>query len=225
MDEDRFYGFLSPRFWEKTGLTPDELQRFAESAADDVDVLTFSPQADMGAFFLNVFEQAEAFDPGFSATAQAFFDEIRLPVSVESLLMDSRHIVFSNYLLAKPRFWRTWLALNEKLFALCEQGPSSPMQAELLRPTGYADGVQRKVFLAERLASVLLSLDPSFRTVRHPMALATWSASRLGGLQDEAIISDALKAALRETGQPEYRAAFARLRDRIIHEHLDAPAH
>lgn len=224
LDENRFYGFLSPRFQEKTGLTADELQRFAEAQGDDVDVLSFSPQADMGAFFLNVFEQAEAFDPGFAGTAQAFFDAIQLPVQVDAMVMDSRHIVFSNYLLAKPRFWRAWLALNEKLFALCEREPASALAAELLRPTAHADGVQRKVFVSERIASVLLSIDRSFKAVRHPRALAAWSVSRLGGLQDEAIVSDALKAAMREAGQPEYRAAFARLRDRIIQQHLDAPA-
>jgi hypothetical protein len=225
LDEDLFYGFLSPRFSEKTGLSIDEVIRFAEAQAADIDVVTFSPQADMGAFFLNVFEQAEAFDPGFSATAQAFFNQIKLPIKVDELVMDSRHIVFSNYILAKPRFWREWLVLNDKLFSICEQEEDSLLRSDLLKSTDYFGGLQRKVFLSERLASVILCLDNRFKSVPHPKLLSSQSATKLGGLIDEAIVSDALKAAMRATGRQEFRGAFARLRDRIIQEHLGAPAH
>jgi predicted O-linked N-acetylglucosamine transferase (SPINDLY family) len=220
LDENLFYGFLSPRFSEKTGLSTDEVVRFAEAQTDDVDVLIFSPQADMGAFFLNVFEQAEAFDPGFSITAQAFFDQIKRPVAIDQLVMDSRHIVFSNYLLAKPRFWREWLALNEELFSICEQVEDCQLRSELLKSTDYLDGVQRKVFLSERIASVILCVDNQFKSVPHPKLVSSRSATKLGGLIDEAIFSDALKAAMRATGRQEFRGAFARLRDRIIQEHL-----
>ncbi len=225
LDEDLFYGFLSPRFSEKTGLSIDEVIRYAEAQAADIDVVTFSPQADMGAFFLNVFEQAEAFDPGFSATAQAFFNQIKLPIKVDELVMDSGHIVFSNYILAKPRFWREWLVLNDKLFSICEQEEDSLLRSDLLKSTDYFGGLQRKVFLSERLASVILCLDNRFKSVPHPRLLSSQSATKLGGLIDEAIVSDALKAAMRATGRQEFRGAFARLRDRIIQEHLGAPAH
>ena len=224
LDEDRLYGFLSPRLTEKTGLDGKALQAFIDAQAPDVDVITFSPQADMGAFFLNVFEQAEAFDPGFSATAQAFFDAAGLALDVHQLLMDSRHIVFSNYLVAKPRFWRRWLALNEKLFALCEQGDESELKSALLSTTNYAGGLQRKVFLSERLASVLLCQDPGLKVVRHPMAIAARSGTALAELHNDAVVSDALKVAMRETGNAEYRAAFAQLRDHIIRVHLEPRA-
>ncbi len=224
LDEAIFYGFSSPRFSDKTGFDGTALKKFIDEQAPDVDVITFSPQADMGSLFLNVFEQAEVFDPGFSETAQAFFDAIDLEVDVNQLVMDNRHIVFSNYLVAKPRFWRQWLALTTQLFEVCEREDDSSLKTSLLTKTNYEGGLQRKVFLAERLTSVLLCLDPSMKVVRHPMSLASRSETVLGELHNEVVISDALKVAMRETGQAEYRSAFAQLREHIIRVHLEPAA-
>src|SRR5262245_31529739 len=56
LDEDAFYGFFSPKFTAKTGLDHAAVARFVADHAGAADVLLFSPQPDMGAFFLNVFE-------------------------------------------------------------------------------------------------------------------------------------------------------------------------
>jgi len=68
MDDDVWYGFFSPKFSEKTGLGMSDIRVFVDkvTATKDVDVVLFSPQPDMGAHFLNVFEQAEMFDTGSS---------------------------------------------------------------------------------------------------------------------------------------------------------------
>lgn len=120
LDEEAWYGFFSPRFKEKTGLDALHVREFVQAAAaNGADVCTFSPQPDMGAFFLNVFEQEDLFHPGFLDISQAFVRHAGLDVALRQLVMDSRQIVFSNYIVARPSFWRRWLALNEQLFALC----------------------------------------------------------------------------------------------------------
>ena len=58
LDDDAFYGFFSPKFGRKTLLSHDDVSRFVRASAAQADVVLFSPQPDMGAFFLNVFEQA-----------------------------------------------------------------------------------------------------------------------------------------------------------------------
>ncbi len=215
LDEDRYYGFFSPRFAEKTGLDGERLQAFLRDTPHDIDVVTFSPQADMGAFFLNVFEQNDVFDPGFAGIAQSFIDHAGMDVRIDRLLMDSRHIVFSNYFVARPRFWREWLCVNEKLFALCESGPASELRDALLAPTNYRDDLQRKVFLSERIASLLLATQ-SWRVRSYSTFQCAWSATRLGDLKSEAVLSDALKIAMSVVDHPEYRAAYARLRDELV---------
>jgi len=212
LDDKAFYGFMSPRFVEKTGLTAEYVTRFVQSTPADVH--TFSPQPDMGAFFLNVFEQEELFQPGFLSTSEAFLSSIGIDVKLASLVMDSRNIVFSNYLVARPAFWRAWLDINEKLFAICE-GELGQLRSELTEETAYPGAVQRKVFLMERIASLLLALDPQWRVHAYNTFACAWSTSRLNEFKLEAVLSDALKIAMREQGFPDYQQAFAALRDKL----------
>jgi hypothetical protein len=187
------------------------------------DVVLFSPQPDMGAFFLNVFEQGETFDPGFIDAYAAFLDHIGRPAPLRQLVMDSRQVVFSNYFVARPAFWREWLALNEALFAVCE-GPATPLQQALTKATTYPGNAQRKVFLQERAASLLLTLQPKWRThAANPFTMG-WSMSRLREHPTEAVMSDALKIAFRDQGFPQYMQAFAQLRDRFRAQALSAAA-
>lgn len=214
LSADTWYGFLSPRFGEKTGLLPHDVIHFINSAPAETEVVTFSPQPDMGAFFLNVFEQEEVFQPGFTAAAQAFFYSIGLTYDLSQLLMDSRHIVFSNYQIARGSFWKRWLEINERLFAICE-GDSSALKDELTCPTSYPGAVQRKVFLMERIASFILATEPKWRVRAYDTFQCAWSGSRLNQFRDLAVISDALKIAAREQGFAEYLHEFSRLREKL----------
>ena len=212
LDEAALYGFFSPKFGAKTGLTHADVTDFVQRHAGDADVMLFSPQPDMGAFFLNVFEQGETFDPGLIEAYGTFLDHVGRPLPIRNLVMDSRQVVFSNYFVARPAFWREWLALNEALFALCE-GPETPLKRALCAPTTYPGGVQRKVFLQERAASLLLAVEPRWRSrACKPFDMA-WSASRFRQFPTEAVISDALKIAFRDCRHPQYLDAFAAVRE------------
>lgn len=214
LDEESYYGFFSPRFQEKTGLDHAQACTFIQAAGADTDVISFSPQADMGSFFLNVFEQEELFQPGFTAASEAFLLTIGMPLQLGSLVMDSRQIIFSNYFVARPAFWRDWLTVNEKLFAICE-GPDSTAKESLVAQTTYPGSVQRKVFLMERIASLLLTINPKWRVRAYNTFACAWSASRLNQFKLEAVLSDALKIAMKEQGFHDYFEAFAALREKL----------
>ena len=214
LDDDSYYGFFSPRFQEKVGLTHDQVTGFVQDAGPDTDVVSFSPQPDMGAFFLNIFEQEELFEAGFTEACEAFFKAIEMPLPLSTLVMDSRQIIFSNYFVAHPAFWREWLHINEQLFAICE-GADNELKRALLHETPYPGSVQRKVFLMERIASVLLTVNPKWRVRAYNTFNTAWSASRLNQFKLEAVLSDALKIAMKEQGFPDYHTAFATLRDKL----------
>lgn len=214
LDEEALYGFLSPRFAEKTGLTAQQVRDFVAAHGAAHTAYTFSPQPDMGAFFLNVFEQEDLFQPGFIDACEAFLHAAGHHVGLRTLLMDSRQVVYSNYIVARPAFWRRWLAINEQLFAVCE-GADNPIKACLTEATNYPGGAQRKIFLMERIASLVLTLEPEFSVKAYDTFLCAWSGSRLNQFKLEAVLSDALKIAMREQGFSEYRDAFAQLRDRL----------
>lgn len=214
LDENAFYGFFSPKFSAKTQLSNADVCSFVTEAyaRSQADVALFSPQPDMGAHFLNVFEQAELFDPGFLHTASSFFKLIGVDVPLGQLVMDSRQIVYSNYFVARPVFWRQWLVWAEALFA-CAEDSAHPLHAELNFNTTYAANAHRKVFLSERLASMLLYLRPEFRVaVANPFGFG-WSMARFRETPQDTYINDALKRAFRDTGFPQYMEAFRKIRD------------
>ena len=212
LDETAFYGFFSPKFGSKTGLQHADVVAIVQAQAAHADLVLFSPQPDMGAFFLNVFEQGEFFDAGLIDAFEAFLQHIGQPVPLRKLVMDSRQIVFSNYFVARPAFWRAWLSRCEQFFAVCE-GPPSVLRDGLTKPTTYPGAVQRKVFLLERMASLMLVLEPQWRVHAVDPFTFAWSMTRFREHPTEAVISDALKLAFREQPFPEYLAAYARVRE------------
>jgi hypothetical protein len=215
LNDDAWYGFFSPKFCAKTLLSFVQVEAFvAKADAEGASVALFSPQPDMASNFLNVFEQAEVFDPGFNATARQFLSGVGLEIPVESLVMDSRQTVFSNYFAAKPAFWREWFVLTEALFSVAEDS-KHPLHAALTYNTTYAANAQRKVFLSERLASLLLYLRPQYKTaVANPFTTG-WSMAKFRQHPEDAYINDALKIAFKELGFPQYMDAFRLMREKI----------
>ena len=214
LEENTLYGFLSPKFFAKTGLSGDAVIHFIREHSNDVDVFTFSPQADMSAFFLNVFEQGEIFDPGFMDTCQALAREIGITANLHTLIMDSRQTVFSNFIVATPTFWRHWLTVCEKIFQLAETD-DSPLARQINAPTTYPGQVPRKVFIIERIASLLLATG-QWKSQPYSTFRCAWSALPTSQFRTEAVISDALKLAYNKTQDGEYKKAYGEIRKQIF---------
>jgi hypothetical protein len=209
LDEDAFYGFLSPKFQLKTSLDSDVVRESILAAGAAADVILLSPSIHNSAYYLNVFEHGDAEHPGLMNVAQRLFERLGLPNDLDSLVSDSRNTVFSNYFIAKPRFWRAWLAINEKMFAIAET-PSDALGEALRTPTSYRGGssVQMKIFIMERIATWLLTSDRSFAArVRDPFV----ARSRIYKLP-VAIVCDALKIAYATQGRAQYKDVFLLVR-------------
>src|ERR1700728_1288210 len=114
LDESAFYGFLSPKFKLKTSLSSAAVRDFILAADRGTDVILLSPSIHNSAYYLNVFEHGDAEHPGLKSVARRLLERLELPGDLDSLVSDSRNTVHSNYFIAKPRFWRAWLAINEK---------------------------------------------------------------------------------------------------------------
>ena len=205
LDEEGFYGFLSPKFRLKTNLTAAAVREFIDRTAGSTDVYLFSPSIHNSAYFLNVFEHGDSQHPGLAAVAARFFERIDAGVKIADLVSDSRNTVHSNYFIARPRFWRAWLAINEQLFAIAES-PDDPLGEQLRAPTSYRGRyeVQMKIFIMERIATWILIRDPSFAArVRDPFA----ERARIYKLPT-AIVCDALKIAFATEGRSQYKDVF-----------------
>ena len=214
LEDDVWYGFVSPRFGEKTGLDVQAVQAIitGHCAAGQPDIVLFSPQPDMGAYFLNVFEQGELFHPGFMKVAQEVVEALGMQVPLANLVTDSRQIVYSNYFVARKPFWEAWFKITEAIFAMAED-PGTGLGRALSAATSYPGQAQQKVFMIERVASLMLATQAQWRCVAANTFRFAWSGfDAFNRDREMACVSDALKMAFRESHWPEYITAFEKIR-------------
>lgn len=218
LDDERWYGFFSPRFQEKTGLNASGVAKIIqdiESKSKAVDVILFSPQPDMGAYFINVFEQGEMFHPGHMDIAKETLASIGIDVPIEAMVMDSRQVVFSNYFVAKPAFWKRWFEITENIFDMAENR-DHPLYDKLNGGTSYRNGSHQKIFLIERIASLILTMEKGWKSVSADTFSFAWSAfPSFNANRQLAYQSDALKMAFRESGYAHYMEAYQAIRKKI----------
>ena len=216
IDDAIWYGFFSPKFKSKTGLTAGKLEQIANESA--ADVILFSPSFDLHALFKNVFESGEFFHPGLTGVSQAFFDSIGKPTDLDKLITDSRNSVFSNYFVAKGWFWRRWFAVTEALFAAADT-PAHPLGDALRQSAGHGgQDVPMKVFVMERIATWLLTQDANIKVQVHDPFSRPLSATVFGRFPRQAAISDALKMAYVSQAHPAYWNAFCSVREEVLRE-------
>ena len=216
-------GFFSPRFSAKTGLNAIDLKEFIADAArsEGIEgelqqdllkrrVYTFCPQAEVVGIFRNPFFAEDFFTEGFLQVSQAVIDWFEWEYDLTRLLTDSRNTVFSNFFIAPGAFWKEWLSLTEQIFQLCENEPRRPEAIPLLRRTNYPGAPQIKVFLIERVATLLLADSSKWQTLPYnPFRLG--QSAVFANYRNEALACDALKLAYASTGRTEYLQVFAQI--------------
>jgi hypothetical protein len=206
LDEESFYGFLSPKFKLKTNLSAAAAHTFVNLDTKTTDVVLLSQSIHQAAYYLNTFQYGNSLHPGLLDIATTFFKRIGSPTNLNELITCSRNEVYSNYIIAKPRFWRVWLEATEQLFSIAES-TTDPLGAELRKATRYRRRreVPMKIFIMERIATWILAREAGFVVrVRDPFA----ARARLYKLP-MAIVCDALKIAYLANGRKqEYKDLF-----------------
>ena len=217
LEDGRWYGFFSPRFAEKTRLSAADVLDFIGTIDGYADVALFSPYWDQIAYFQNSFEQGEYYHPGLRDAAARFFAHAGIAIDLDTLVSDSATSVFSNYIVAKPAFWRAWLQLADALFDFAENSPD-PAAVALRDTTDYKgsdEHVPMKVFIQERLASVILA-GGGYRTATIDISDRRRPANLLPPVVLRALQScDLLKQQFRRTGDRTYFEAYRKLRATI----------
>ncbi|CAG9238547.1 conserved hypothetical protein [Paraburkholderia sabiae] len=216
LDDEAFYGFLSPKFAAKTNLEASDVSAFLAAVPESTDVVSFSPFFDAGALFTNVFLQGAQGHPNAWGPFEELVRLIKPDVELSTLVMDSSNSVYCNYFVAKPRFWRHWLSLAETIFAIAEAN-GTPLAFALNAAARHAQGdTPVKTFLIERLVSLILATEKhwqvaSFNPLQLPLVYpgATQVAQEL-------VMLDALKRAAVGSGRAEYMTVWSQLRERVV---------
>jgi hypothetical protein len=212
--EGDYYGFLSPAFKTKTGLSASTVTDFVLAQDGKPDILLFSPYFDQIAFFLNQWEQGMMTHRAFPVFEESL--ALIMPsFGIYSTASSSRNSVFCNYFIAKSGFWRQWLAHCERLFD-CAERADSPLGRALSGGVDYKSVMTpAKVFVIERIASALLATQPHWIAKAFNPMLLPLSNSPVSGLGHELAALDALKIAYQSESHPAYLEAFFQLRARF----------
>lgn len=215
LNGDEYYGFLSPIFHSKTGLQAHQVKAFMDGNPG-ADVFTFSPTMSDSACYLSVFEQGNRRHPQILPITIELMRAVGLEVDVRALINDFRSTVFCNYIIAKPGFWEKWFAITERMFDIAEAGDTA-LARKLNEVTDYGKStVQMKVFIMERIGSLVLALMPQLQ-----VSILNISAMRIGNplfypCRDEMVMLDALKVAYQQSKDIAYLERFRSMRHDVL---------
>ena len=215
LNDDDYYGFFSPKFRLKTSLDSAAVHAFVRAHAPEADVFLFSPFFDLCAYARNIFEQGSAGHPDVAKATLGSLGLVAPGVDLQTLLMSSKHVVFCNYIVAKPAFWKVWLEHCEPIFALAEENASELATRLNADTTHDGAGAPVKVFVIERMASLLLGTQSHWKVKAYDSTTLPFSSAPIGKYPRELILLDALKIAASRQQRPEYFSCFLELRHRL----------
>jgi hypothetical protein len=216
--DDTWYGFLSPRFGFKTGLRSADVYDTVQRHAELADVALFSPAPAQVAYFLNVFEQGELAHPGLTELTQQFLRHAGVALDVRHTVMHAARSVFANYVVARKPFWMAWRQLAECFWDYVEHGEDTDPRFRAAAPYLAGRSTAYKVFVQERLASVVLSKAP-YRVAA--TCLTERSGIERGLFVDDTetrrllMACDRMKGAYVRSGDPAHLGEYWKLRQQI----------
>ncbi|MCP1574894.1 hypothetical protein J2S30_003273 [Herbaspirillum rubrisubalbicans] len=215
LNENDLYGFFSPNFKNKTLLDAGKVFQFI-NANPGADVYHFSPFFQDSACYLNMFEQGNRYHPGMVSLVNTFLGSIDLNVDLRKLAMDFRSTIYCNFMVAKPVFWEKWFAINERLFEEVEQGTGAFAQQMNALTTYHKMPLNMKVFIMERIASLILALDHSLSVAHYDIAQMPWSDILYYPCRDDMFTLNALKLAYLNSSEERYLQLFYGLRNQVL---------
>ena len=170
LQENVWYGFLSPEFKKKTDLTGKEVKSHLKEN-ENSNVCLATSCFDQIAIYQNCFLQGETKHPGLIAATEYLLKKFRLNLLIRNIVGHSSNTVFSNYLIAKKEYWERWYELANFFVKL--QKEDSEFSKKIKTKGKYKNStVNLGVFIQERFPSIILAshkfkvttlLSPSYK--------------------------------------------------------------
>ncbi len=222
LEENAWYGFLSPKFFEKTGIDATGVLKAIEANYDSMDIAIFSTAWDQLAYFINPWEQGEVWHSGLTALTQAFLSEHGFTTDLRNIVTDSANSAFSNYVIAKKDYWLAWQDLAEKFFAYVEI--NADQHPEFTKTTSYGSNINQypmKTFIQERFTSLIMA-SSNYKVLVADQSNARPIFTRLfsddSRTRNMLQTCDLMKSKYRETRDPAYLDMYWRVRKEIPYQ-------
>lgn len=216
LDQDSYYGFFSPKFKDKTGLSASDCFEFINYHSNDVDVFSFSPFFDLGAWYQNSIFQAIPQHRNLLLPMQGALKILNFPVDINEIVMHSGNNIFCNFFVAKPAFWRMWLEKCELIWAESEENISPTAKGLNAIAEGHDSPAAIKTFVIERIASLILATNNTWNIKSYNSLNLPFSNGLISKERNALIQMDALKIAYALNGKAEYLNLFKSIKSLII---------
>lgn len=163
-----YFGALSWRFTEKTGLTGQALiEIFRSNPA--VDMFYMNPYPRNEALHQTLWIHGETAHPGFLEVCTAFFEAAGLEPKDMYRFSHSSEFSACNYFVARPAFWKAYIPFVERCLENADAGMPSKLCKRLHSAEGDWKGIHKGAtyvpFIIERLLPSFLK-SPEGRTLR-----------------------------------------------------------
>ena len=206
-EKGNWCGFFSPKFSDKTGITPNDIFGEVQRAENEVSVVLFSSHWKQVSLWPNVWIQGETFHPGLRAITNKIIELAGYKIDISKVYSTLNDGVFSNYLVAKREFWAEWRRLVSIYYQLITQNDKFLNQS-----TAYhGNAIPIHTFVIERFASLIileLGLKTKFSQYLYDKNpnFTPIDASLDGS---EAIEMNRYKTKFNETGDEAYKSIYA----------------
>lgn len=165
LDDDTFYGFVSPKISKKVGLTSEQLIKLIQRASDADVCFPAYPYYALS-YYINPFEHGEEFHPNITELTQQLIDQLDWQLDLSKLVCATTNFNYSNFIFAKKKYWQTWLHYAQQLYDLVEHDQSE-LGKKLRGDTFYnledrSDLTPMRAFIQERLPAIIFA-QHSFR--------------------------------------------------------------
>ena len=167
------WGALSWKFTQKTELSGASLR---QTIADNpgYDVYFCNPYPDLESQYHNLWLQGEVSHPDFITLCQAFFEAADLDPAAITSFAPSQQFAASNYFVATPKFWRSYIEFVTSTIAKAEARLPDSAKDMLYSPSadriGAHAGASYLPFIVERLFGLFLAEQgKTFKAFKYPL--------------------------------------------------------
>lgn len=136
-------------------------------------------------------------------------------LNIDDIVNHSGNNIFSNFFIAKPNFWKEWIYKSELIFNEAEKKTKVGLELNKIA-FGHSSEAPIKTFIIERIASMILATNNSYKTLFYNPFKLPFSAAKISKEKNILIQMDSLKKSyLQNTELSEYLHLF-----KIIQSHF-----
>jgi hypothetical protein len=157
-----YWGFLSPKFSEKSGLTEQKFYDWITPGSTNVYIVNPCPLNEC--LFPSVIVQGNNCHPGLTDLIQRVMNRMNIPINVDQILMDSTSFALCNYFVGDNIFWPVYLKFVNNFI---NEVKNNPNDSKLMFDTGAHYGPNGSLpyytFVIERLLSIFLNISSGIK--------------------------------------------------------------